>query len=352
MMSPGPSFGSEELEFSGKLSAEAGGFQLPGGGIQPFQYSRLLLECREDFDASLSLDLGGEADWQTSAGLPPAWPVYPEQNLLSLGTQDVTDSGGTNDLNFRLNRAFLKWVSGPLEVTAGLQAFSWGSASFFRPTDYFFPLPPLVWTRDHPLGSEALNASCFLFDDLSVEGTARWLQGGDTEWVTRLVEKGIALKIVPSFARTRDRDGLGLETTVTFPDLQARLEGVKWFYPATSPVRVPLSPWEGVAGLSMVKEGSTYKVEVCWDGTGEALGASSTAYLFVSVERDFPGKWAMEPALVKGFEGGPFLFWPKVTWDFSPSWAASFQGQFPFGGGSGTLSLNPGRSGISASYQF
>lgn len=343
---------NESPVFSGKISEEVGTFQVSGGSLQAYQISRLLLEGHSDFTSSLSLDLAGEAHWQTSSQLlDPSWPVDSTGNIVNLQADNDNESNGNNFQSLRLSRVYLKWVSGPLEATAGLQNFNWGSSHFYQPTNYFYPLAPLSWERDQPLGSEALDASCFLLDDLTLEGAARWLEGGADEWVLRLVNKGIGITATPSFARLNGRSGLGLELSGTFPDFQLRVEGVDWLYPDGT------AQAEWVLGFSTVRNEIAYTLELFRDETGNVLGQDSggavnDTYLFTSMEKTFTGEWKVTPALLKGIEGGPFLFWPKVSWDFAPPWELAFQGQFRIGTVPGPLSLLQNRCGISVSYNF
>lgn len=341
----------DEENFSGFVSEDAGISQNPSANIQPYQYSRVLLRGQEDLADSLSLILMGEADQQASgSSMFPSWLLYPVPNVLQLEVQN-NGVDGQSFLLARLDRASLQWSSGSLETRVGLENFDWGSSSFYRPTDYFFPLSPLAWVSDTPLGSEGVDAKCFLFDDLSLEGAARLLQGGHAEEVVRLVNKGIGITLTPSFAWLQGRDGLGLEAAGTFPDFKAWVEGVDWFFPGG----VDRLQW--VAGLSTIKQGTTLKAEFFQDGTGEILGGFSNgtldaAYLSGSVGRKFPGGWKTELSLVKSVDGGPFLFWPKIQWAFAPQWEAGFQAQILIASGAGPLDLYPGRTGLSGSFLF
>ncbi|HEY5039208.1 MAG TPA: hypothetical protein VIJ93_09075 [bacterium] len=349
----GKSAKAADESFSGKFSVEAGSLQAPGGSLQPFQFSRLLVEGRNDLSSNLSYGLSAEADWQTAAlGSRPPWPLYPQKNAVVLEDTNLSSSDGSNVYSARVNRVYLKWVSGSVEATAGLQSFNWGISRFYRPTNYFFPCGPLDWTRDQPLGSEALDASCFLFDDLSLEGAARLLEGGTAEEVLRLVNKGIGLTVTPSFAWMKGRNGLGLEAMGTLPDFQVRLEGVDWLYPDGHAAA------EWVVGLSTVKDGTTYTLEAFRDETGNMLGfyssapASQATYVSASVEKDFTDGWKVSPSLAFSLEGGPLLFWPKASWGFSTHWELEFEAQIQLGRVAGPLALNPGRAGLSVSYSF
>jgi hypothetical protein len=352
MLAWGKTGAAEVPVFSGTLSEEAGLFQGSEGSLPAYQYSRLLLQSRNDFTSSLSLDLAGEAHWQTSAQpLFPSWPVDSVRNLVNLEADHAGSPNGIEQASLRLSRAFVKWVSGRLEVSAGLQNFNWGSSHFYQPTNYFYPLAPLTWEKDLPLGSEAVDASCFLFDDLSLEGATRWLEGGAEEWVWRLVNKGIGITATPSFAVLNGRDGLGLELSGTFPDFQLRVEGVDWLYPNGT------AQTEWVLGFSTVRKGIAYTLEMFRDETGSVLGADNpgmggATYLFTSMEKSFEGEWKITPGLLKGIEGGPFMFWPKVSWGFSPPWVLAFQGQLRIGTVPGPLALIQNRVGLSVSYSF
>jgi hypothetical protein len=171
------------------------------------------------------------------------------------------------------------------------------------------------------------------------------------EWTARLIDKNIAYRVTPSFTHGTSRDGLGLEASGTFPDLQVHLEGTEWFFNGGA------ERLEGLVGLSGVFQGTEWTLECLQDGTGEALGTLSTGnlpatYLFASAQRPFTGEWQAQASLVKAVEGGPFLLWPKVSWEFEPRWKLLFQAQWPLGKGPGPLALEPGRTGVSMDYSF
>jgi hypothetical protein len=342
----------ETLSISGQIAEEGGVFQTPQSLLEPYQYSSLLMKSHGDLTSELSWGLEGEADQQSSAaGQSPTWLTDASPNALSLEADNSTATTDTSYTMARLDRAFLKWTSGRWEVTAGLQAFDGGACSFYQPTHYFNPLPPLAWVTDEPLGSEGLNLNCFLFDDLSVEGSVRRLADGSAEWVARLANKGIGISISPSFACLEGRDGVGLELSGTFPEIQVRFEGVNWFYPGNS--------WqlEWVAGISTLIQGAKITLEGLQDTTGEALGDWGTGnpdsfYLFASAQRDFSGQWQADPALVQSLSGGPLILWPKVSWNLNRAWKLTAQAQWPLGSANGPLGLIPSRSGLSLAFLF
>jgi hypothetical protein len=338
--------------FSGKLSLEGGGTQAPSSALETDSYYRLFLRDEEDLVPEFSVDLAGEANWQTlvsPAQIP--WPLYPRDNVLKLESDNFTTNNGSDLFAIQLDRANLRWASGSLDITAGLFKPKWGSSYFYRPTDYFFPLEPLTWQADEPLGSEGLDASCFLFDDFSLEGATRWLKNGDGEEVLRLVNKGIGLTVTPSAAWMIGRNGFGLELEGTFPTLQVMLEGVDWLYPDGHTA----ANW--TAGLSTTHEGVKYTAEVLRDQTGEILGVYSdqappATYVFISAEGKFFEQWQAAPALVAPLEGGPFVFWTKISWAFAPQWQAGFQAQVLLGNWKGPLDLYTGRAGVSLTYSL
>jgi hypothetical protein len=179
----------------------------------------------------------------------------------------------------------------------------------------------------------------------------RWLADGNSEWIARLVNKGIGISITPSFAWLEGRNGAGLELSGTFPDFQVRLEGVNWFYPNNS------SRLEWITGLSTLVQGTKLTLEGLQDATGEALGGWTAGnpdsfYLFASAQRDFSGQWQAAPALVKSLDGGPLLLWPKVSYNLSQSWKLTAQAQWPWGSAQGPLGLTPSRTGLSLAYLF
>ncbi|SRR5665213_253680 len=342
----------EALSFSGQLTEEGGVAQTSASSLEPYQYSRLLLQSRGDLNPEFSWSLEGEAAQQFSGMTQsPAWLTYTSQNIVNLEMDNSTVSSSTSYQMARFERAFLKWTSGRWEITGGLQNFDGGTAFFYQPTHYFNPLPPLAWITDEPLGSEGLNVNCFLFDDFSMEGSVRWLADGNNEWVVRLVNKGIGISITPSFARMEGRNGAGLELSGTFPDFQVRLEGVNWVYPDNS------ARLEWIAGLSTLVQKTKLTLEGLMDATGEVLGGETLGspdsfYFFASAQRDFSGQWQAAPALVKSLDGGPFLLWPKVSLNLNSAWKLTAQAQWPLGSTGGPLGLVPSRTGLSAAYLF
>lgn len=144
---------------------------------------------------------------------------------------------------------------------------------------------------------------------------------------------------------------MGMELAGTFPDFQVRLEGVDWIYPNG------IVQFEWIAGFSTLRQGIAYSIELYRDETGGVLGdlsagTTNATYLFMTMKKEFPGEWKVEPSLVKGIEGGPFLFWPKASWGFAASWELGLQGQFKVGTVPGPLALTPNRLGLSISYSL
>lgn len=334
----------------GFFSVEVGFLQAPGDFLRPFSFSSLRLKDQGDVASNITFGLSGEADWQAASNFASVpWSSFPVESLIPTEVKNSPEDG--NLYSLRLDQAFLKWVSGPWETSLGLQNFDWGSAFFYRPTDYFFPLEPLQWDRDQPLSSEALDVSRFVLDDFSLEGAVRWLQDGRAEEVLRFVNKGIGLTFTPSFAHLEEKDGLGLEVMGTFPDFQVRWEGVDWVYPGGK------ERLEWISGVSTVKWGMTYTLEVLRDFEGEAMGIASDEnpdvfYLSGELEGKLAADLKMKSTLVKSPQGGPFLFWPRVEWNLAPDWLASFEGQVLLGNGPGPLSPLPARTGVEFSYVF
>lgn len=338
---------------SGTLSVEGGATQPRGGGLSAYQYSYLDLESFPDITPGLSLGLEADATAQNAAvPMPPSEPEFEGvKNYIHLECEnaDADDQGDIYSLE--LEQAYLHWAEGPLDVKAGLFKPDWGSAQFYRPTDYFYPLQPLQWLTNEPLSSEGLDASCFLLDNLSLEGATRVLEGSATEGVLRFINKMIGLTVVPSAAWLTGRNAFGLELVASLPMMQIRLEGTDWLYADQHTA----ADWD--AGFSTTHEGIKYSCEVLRDATGDILGmfsdsGSQGTYVFLSAEDAFFSQWKASPGLVVPLEGGPFLFWPKLTWDFAPQWQAGFQGQILLGNWKGPLDLYPGRAGVSLAYSL
>lgn len=338
----------ENVLFSGQISTEGGVTRQGNSAADTYQFSRAMVKAHQEFDNGLSWMLEGEADQQTaSVSLPANWLLYPSNNRFQLEADDTTAplSGSYNMA--RLDRAYLKWITGPLEVTAGLQSFGESSNNFYSPTHYFDPVPALAWVMDEPLGSEGVNADCFLFDDLSLEGSARWLADGNAEEVFRLIDRGIGITLTPSLALLEGRDGMGLELSGTFPDFQVRFEGVNWVYADNTDL------FEWVGAVSTLIDMTKVSLQCLQDATGGALGPweegqPGVFYLFASAQRDLTAQWQAEAAGVQPLNGGPFLFWPKISWAFETNWKLRFQAQWR----STTPAYAQDQAGLSVDYSF
>jgi hypothetical protein len=314
-----------------------------GGPASYFQVTRLLMDRKDEILDGLDLNLGGEALWLAGSNpLAAPWPENAKPNWVNLEWNAINDNGGFNDEVLRLSRLNLQESFDGFEATLGLQDFAWGSGRFFKPTDYFNPLGPLTLLREEPVGSEAADISQALFDDLGWEAAGRLTAGGAGEWVLRFPNRGIGLLATPSFVHLTDRQGLGLEGVVTFPIFQVHLEGVEWFLSSRR------SALELDAGVSTRWAGNNLCLEWLKDGTGEALGGFSNSnpsadYFYFSLNRVLDKRWSLDPALVKSPEGGPFLFWPKVAFNFDAGWQLSLEGQVSAAFSEGPLALNPDR---------
>jgi hypothetical protein len=323
-----------------------------GGPASYFQVTRLLLDRKDQVLDDLDLNLGGEVLWladQNPVAVP--WPENGKPNWVNLEWNNLNDSDGFNYEALRMTRLNFQESFDGFQATLGIQDFTWGSGRFYKPTDYFNPLEPLTLLREEPLGSEAVDLSQALFDDLSFEAAGRLLLGGATEWVARFPNRGIGVTATPSFAHLIDRQGLGLEGVVTFPTFQLRWEGVEWFLPANR------SALEMEAGVSSRWDESNLCLEWLKDGTGEALGGFSNGnpsadYFYFSLNRGLDKHWTLEPALVKSPEGGPFLFWPRVVLNFDTGWQFSLQGQVSAAFSEGPLALNPDRVFLALAYEL
>ena len=334
------------------------GLQDPSGPLGYFQATRLLLDRKDPLSEDLDLNVGAEALWwaQGPQG-PPAnalnlpWPEPGAANWIPVEWNNFNDSDGVNFEVLRLTRLNLRETFDGFEAAAGLEAYNWGLGHFFKPTDYFNPLAPLSFWDEEPLGSEALDLSQTLFDDLSVEAAARLTAGANTEWVLRFPNRGIGFLAVPSFARLSGRDGLGLEGFVTFPTFQIRAEAVRWAFTSGS------SAVEALAGVSTRVEDGDLCLEWLKDGTGEALGGFSTRgqsadYFYFSFHRAWDKRFSLDSALVKSPEGGPLLFWPKAVLNFGTGWQFSFEAQVSAAFSQGPLAGHSDRFLLGLAYEF
>ncbi len=334
------------------------GLQDPSARLGYFQATRLLLDRQDSLSDDLDLNVGAEALWwaQGPQG-PPAnslnlpWPEPGTPNWVSVEWNNFNDSDGVNFEVLRLTRLNLRENFDGFEAVAGLQTFNWGQGHFFKPTDYFNPLAPLSFWGEAPLGSEGLDLSQALFDDLSVEAAARLTAGAKGEWVIRFPNRGIGFLAVPSFARLAGRDALGLEGYVTFPTFQIRAEAVRWAFAAGG------SAVEALAGVSTRVEDGDLCLEWLKDGTGEALGGFSNRngkadYFYFSLSRALDKRFSLDPAFVKSPEGGPFLFWPKAVLNFGTGWQFSLEARVSAAFSEGPLAVHSDRFLLGLAYEF
>lgn len=356
LSSPGLLKAEEDVQedgalLSGKIGVESGVFQPPQDAVHPYVYSHMELGAHRGITEGLFLDLEGQANWQEAGTpMPLSEPEASRNNYLNVQWENTDQEQSREFYQLKLDQAALRWASGPLDLKAGLFKPDWGHATFYRPTDYFFPIPPLAWLQDEPNASEGADLSCFLFDDLNLEGAVRWLEGGTAEGVVRLAQKGIGLAVTPSIAWMDKQNDLGLEIMGTFPTFQVRFEGVDRLYPDGHTAQ----DWN--LGVSTLRYGVKYTAEVLRDGTGEILADDLNdtpgTYAFASVEGTLTTQWKISPAVVAALDGGPILFWPKISWAFALPWEVGFQAQVPLGNWAGPLEKVPGRAGVSLNYNL
>jgi len=88
-----------------------------------------------------------------------------------------------------LDRAFVAWAVGPVDLKLGRQAVSWGSSWFWKPTDRFGPFSPADVDPDVKRGVDAARAEIYLGPETGLDvlatlerhpGTDRplWAHGG------------------------------------------------------------------------------------------------------------------------------------------------------------------------------
>lgn len=113
----------------------------------------------------------------TSGLLPPDAP--PAWRLRSLDEPLSTAEG----LSWRheLDRAFVAWRAGAVELTAGRQAIGWGRGVLFGAVDLFAPFSPLEADRAWRRGVDALRADARLGERLSVEAAAALGEDADPD---------------------------------------------------------------------------------------------------------------------------------------------------------------------------
>ena len=71
-----------------------------------------------------------------------------------------------------LDRAFVALALGPVDLTLGRQAVSWGSAWFWKPTDRFGPFSPADVDPDVKRGVDAARAELYLGPETSLDAVA------------------------------------------------------------------------------------------------------------------------------------------------------------------------------------
>lgn len=328
------------VDVTGSLHAGGGVFDPENRQGSFFGQGRLLIRSRPIRMGSLTAFLAAEGHLiRTSESnlpsVPPGWPETGSENLLSLERASGGEPGDRDRALLRVTRAYLRWAPGALELSAGRRDFNWGTSRVFRPVDWFHPLPVLAVFRDHPPGSDTAAALLHFGEAAAAEGAVRWLKGGKSEAVLRYTQGGLGTFVAPSAAFSEDGTQWGLETSATLKGIQLRFEGA-----ARKAKEGPdFSEW--VAGFTLSGEETRYHVEVLRDGGGRTLGEWSTgrtrtAYAALAAEMgEEPQR--LDVAVLRSFDGGRTLFWPRFLWRLSEGWSVDLQMHWMLGRSEGPL---------------
>lgn len=325
-----------------------GGVQSSEGHPDVFvSHRRLTASVDQQWSPAWSASVGLWSAYARAAGSQAA-PAFDDGEADFLDAQwHHASSSGNSLLALRLQKAFVAFQRGPWQASAGRVTLSWGESCLARPTALFHAPRFLDVFGDAPVGSDGADASYALGPNTCVEGAARWLHGGEAEWLVRLENKGIGVSGTPLFARLRGREAMGLELSATLKHFQWRLEGT--FLRPTGG-----GPWmpQYVTGLASVLKDFTYGVEFLHDGMGGALGDGGLRGSFVSLYGVTPDLYRLRfsPTLLKPLDGGGLCLKPALSLDLTKRTVCSLEGLWR--AGNGPLSGVSTRIGLSLARSF
>lgn len=81
----------------------------------------------------------------------------PKDDRRLFGLTGQLDEDENHIWYHRLDRLFLSWRSGTLDIRAGRQAVTWGNGLIFNPMDLFNPFSPIDVVRDYKTGDDLLS---------------------------------------------------------------------------------------------------------------------------------------------------------------------------------------------------
>jgi len=274
---------------------------------------RLRLES-DLFWGDAQIGVAGELAFRVqSAGMSGAGGM-PGLSLTQPARPRLWDAGSWSSeglvLAPSLDRAFVKLPLGPLDLTVGRQAITWGSAWFWKPTDRFSPFSPLDVDPDVKRGVDALRAEIYFTSMTSLDlvasverhpGSDRplWAHGG-ARLRTTLGRYDLAVSV----ARFQQRDQgdwmLGLEFTGELGDVGFRGEaagnlyedGQTWDVEAVLGAVYHVPAW-------WVLGGTTFAMEIFYNGYGADDAAAYLGY-FVDPADPLGGTPAKGERLVRG----------------------------------------------------
>ncbi len=125
------------------------------------------LELASDFSFAGLRD-GLPAGFGSTAARPRLWDPDPWQ-------------GSGVSLSINLDRLFFRYSAGPVDITIGRQAISWGSAWFWKPTDRFAPFSPVDIDPDVKRGVDAFRLEAYLSPTTSLDIIATFERHPDDE---------------------------------------------------------------------------------------------------------------------------------------------------------------------------
>ncbi len=171
------------LKISGQLSHLPDDALLAAGGGRTLRdgIGELRLTWRHDFLDDFSFTVhyenlvsGGDSRSQQQAvgkSLPHLSDTaffddgVPEDDRRLFDLTGQLDEGNNRIWYHRLDRIFLSWRSGPVDIRAGRQAVTWGNGLVFNPMDLFNPFSPTDVVRDYKTGDDLLS--------VEINGTSR-----------------------------------------------------------------------------------------------------------------------------------------------------------------------------------
>lgn len=97
-------------------------------------------------------------------------------------------------LGLNVDRLYFRWSAGPVDITVGRQAISWGSAWFWKPTDRFAPFSPTDIDPDVKRGVDAIRLEAYATDTTSIDVIASFEHHSDDDELPIWTNAGVRVR--------------------------------------------------------------------------------------------------------------------------------------------------------------